>query len=91
MTVFNFITEYVEDENEIHFYDKNADSIGMIPSFNLVDEWIDKPIICEDTWKAKVMPEHMISKILDAEVVSVSVHGSRFPYLAIYVDIDATA
>lgn len=86
MTVFNFITEYVIDENEIHFYDKNANSIGMIPSFELVDKWIDKPIIYEDTWKAKVMPKHIISKILDAEFISVDARNS---YLAICVDIES--
>lgn len=90
MTVYEFITKYVNDENEIHFFDRNAKPIGMIPSSQLVDKWIDNPIICEDTWKVKPMPEHSISKILNAEFACISSGGSRFSWLAIYVDIDAS-
>lgn len=60
------------------FFDRNAKPIGMIPSSQLVDKWIDNPIICEDTWKAKPMPEHSISKILNAEFACISSGGSRF-------------
>lgn len=89
MTVYEFIVKYVTNENEIHFYDKNAKSIGMIPSNKLVGEWIDEPIICEDTFKARPMPEHIIQKICNGEFVCISAGGTSFLVLNIYVNIDA--
>lgn len=88
MTVYDFIKTYVRTEEEIHLLDKNDISIGMIPSSKMVDEWEENPVICEDTWKAKPMPESVASKIRESEFISIYADGS-FPSLYIQTDIDA--
>ena len=86
MTIYEFIKNYVRAENEIHFLDKNDISIGMIPRSKLVDEWIESPVICEDTWKAKPMPNPFAGKILTSEFLGIS---AGVACLHIQANIDA--
>ena len=86
MTIYEFIKNCVRAENEIHFLDKNDISIGMIPRSKLINKWIENPVICEDTWKAKPMPDSFTNKILNSKFLGISAGTAC---LHIQADIDA--